>query len=83
MECLGSSESGRSRFHGSKWHNQQQSIKLTDRVRQRRLFRARFPNGASIQRADTDRVFTPAYLVLYEATRVIAPGFRGHFHITA
>jgi hypothetical protein len=32
----------------------------------RRLFRARFPNGTSIQRAYTDRVFTHAYLVLYE-----------------
>jgi len=32
----------------------------------RRLFRARYPNGTSIQRAFIDRVFTHAYLVLYE-----------------
>ena len=32
----------------------------------RRLFRARFPNGASLQRAYIDRVFTHAYLILYE-----------------
>ena len=32
----------------------------------RRLFRARFPNGTSIQRAFIDRVFTHAYLILYE-----------------
>jgi hypothetical protein len=31
-----------------------------------RLFRARFPNGTSLQRAYIDRVFTHAYLVLYE-----------------
>ena len=31
----------------------------------RRLFRARFPNGTSIQRAYTDRVCTHAYLVLF------------------
>jgi|SRR5215469_10785740 len=31
----------------------------------RRLFRARFPNGTSIQRAYIDRVFTHAYLVLF------------------
>lgn len=31
----------------------------------RRLFRARFPNGTSIQRAHTARVFTHAYLVLF------------------
>ena len=35
--------------------------------RQSRLFRARFPNGASIQRAHPDRFFTHAYLVLYES----------------
>ena len=32
----------------------------------RRLFRARFPNGTSIQRVYIDRVFTHAYLILYE-----------------
>jgi hypothetical protein len=32
----------------------------------RRVFRARFPNGTSIQRAHPDRIFTHAYLVLYE-----------------
>jgi len=32
----------------------------------RRLFRARFPNGTSIQRAYLDRLFTHAYLILYE-----------------
>jgi hypothetical protein len=31
-----------------------------------RLFRARFPNGTSIQRGHSTRVFTHAYLVLYE-----------------
>ena len=31
-----------------------------------RLFRARFPNGTSMQRGRTGRVFTHAYLVLYE-----------------
>jgi hypothetical protein len=31
-----------------------------------RRFRARFPNGTSIQRAYIDRVFTHAYLILYE-----------------
>ena len=31
-----------------------------------RLFRDRFPNGTSLQRAYIDRVFTHAYLVLYE-----------------
>ena len=34
---------------------------------QNRLFRARFPNGTSIQRANPDRIFTHAYLVLYES----------------
>ena len=33
---------------------------------QSRLFRARFPNGTSIQRARRDPFFTHAYLVLYE-----------------
>jgi hypothetical protein len=32
----------------------------------RRLFLARFPNGTSIQRTYIDRVFTLAYLILYE-----------------
>ena len=32
----------------------------------RRLFRARFPDGTSLQRAYADRVFTHGYLVLYE-----------------
>jgi len=32
----------------------------------RRLFLARFPNGTSIQRVYIDRVFTHAYLILYE-----------------
>jgi hypothetical protein len=32
----------------------------------RRVFRARFPNGTSIQRAHPDRIVTHAYLVLYE-----------------
>ena len=32
----------------------------------RRFFRARFPNGTSLQRAYIDRVFTHAYLILYE-----------------
>jgi hypothetical protein len=31
-----------------------------------RVFRARFPNGTSIQRAYPDRICTHAYLVLYE-----------------
>lgn len=31
-----------------------------------RRFQARFPNGTSIQRAHTERVFSHAYLVLYE-----------------
>ena len=31
-----------------------------------RLFRACFPNGTSLQRADPRRVFTHAYLVLFE-----------------
>jgi len=31
-----------------------------------RLFRARFPNGTSMQSGRTSRVFTHAYLVLYE-----------------
>jgi hypothetical protein len=31
-----------------------------------KLFRARFPNGTSMQRSRTGRVFTHAYLVLYE-----------------
>jgi hypothetical protein len=30
------------------------------------LFRARFPNGTSMQSGRTSRVFTHAYLVLYE-----------------
>ena len=33
---------------------------------QSRLFRARFPNGTSIQRAHPGLFFTHAYLVLYE-----------------
>jgi hypothetical protein len=32
----------------------------------RRVFRARFPNGTSLQRAYPDRILTHAYLVLYE-----------------
>jgi hypothetical protein len=32
----------------------------------RRVFRARFPNGTSFQRAYPNRIFTHAYLVLYE-----------------
>ena len=39
----------------------------TTHKRVRRLFRARFPNGTSIQRAYIDRVFSHAYLVLYES----------------
>jgi hypothetical protein len=31
-----------------------------------RVFRARFPNGTNFQRAYPDRIFTHAYLVLYE-----------------
>jgi hypothetical protein len=31
-----------------------------------RLFRARFPNGTTMQSGRTSRVFTHAYLVLYE-----------------
>jgi hypothetical protein len=31
-----------------------------------RLFRARFPNGTGMQSGHTSRVFTHAYLVLYE-----------------
>jgi hypothetical protein len=31
-----------------------------------RLFRARFPNGTSMQSGRTSRAFTHAYLVLYE-----------------
>src|SRR5450432_2978694 len=32
-----------------------------------RLFRARFPNGTSMQRGHASRVFTHAYLVLYRS----------------
>lgn len=32
----------------------------------RRVFRARFPDGTSLQRAYADRVFTHGYLVLYQ-----------------
>jgi hypothetical protein len=34
--------------------------------RKLRLFRARFPNGTSMRSGRTSRVFTHAYLVLYE-----------------
>ena len=34
--------------------------------RTRRVFRARFANGTNFQRAYSDRIFTHAYLVLYE-----------------
>jgi hypothetical protein len=33
---------------------------------QKCLFRAQFPNGTSMQRGRTGRVFTHAYLVVYE-----------------
>ena len=43
-----------------------QNRKSKKRKPQRRLFRARFPNGTTMQRGRTGRVFTHAYLVLYE-----------------
>jgi hypothetical protein len=42
------------------------TTKRQKRKPQKRLFRARFPNGTSMQRGRTGRVFTHAYLVLYE-----------------
>ena len=41
------------------------TVMATTHIPVRRLFRARFPNGTSIQRACIDRVFTHAYLILY------------------
>jgi len=44
------------------------TTKQQDRKPQKRfrLFLARFPNGTSMQRGQTSRVFTHAYLVLYK-----------------
>ena len=42
------------------------TTKRQNRKPQKRLFRARFPNGTSMQSGRTSRVLTHAYLVLYE-----------------
>src|SRR3984893_16412401 len=43
-----------------------QNRKSKKRKPQKRLFRARFPNGTSMRSGRPSRVFTHAYLVLYE-----------------